>query len=133
MELVVQPFRVADVLRERLLVGDRDPDRRHLEPPRVDPAGAVADEEADLAGQQRAQALEVGVVGLGGGFQRRRADHLLEGGVERGHPGAGGLAGIQVHRRRGERRHWPRQQRGQQDCLERMRLRCHALPCAGST
>ena len=50
-QLVVQPLDVADVALERLLDRDRDPLGRDLERPRVDPARAVADEPADLAGK----------------------------------------------------------------------------------
>ena len=78
--------------------------------------------------QQRAQAFQVGVVGVGAAFQRGRPGHLLEGGVERGGTGIGRFLRAGVLHRRGKRCRRPRQQRGQQACLEHVRLRCHPLP-----
>jgi hypothetical protein len=65
-QLVVQALRVADVPGEGLLGRDRDPLGRHLERPRVDPSGAVAELEPDLAAQNRGEL----VVGEG----RERSD-----------------------------------------------------------
>jgi lipoprotein-anchoring transpeptidase ErfK/SrfK len=58
-KLVVQTLAVAHVLRERLLVRDRDSLDRDLQPPRVDAARPVTKLAADHAGQQRAQRVVV--------------------------------------------------------------------------
>ena len=56
-QLVVQPLEVDEVAVERVLDADRDPLRVQLEPARVDPARAIAQQDADAAGQQRTQLL----------------------------------------------------------------------------
>ena len=58
-QLVVQALEVAHVAREGLLVRDRDPLGRDLERPRIDAAGAVADEPPDLPRQDPRQ-LRIG-------------------------------------------------------------------------
>ena len=58
-QLVVQALGVADVLRERLLVRDRDPFRRDLEPARVEAARAIAQLPSDDAAQERPKLVVV--------------------------------------------------------------------------
>ena len=56
-QLVVKPLAVRDVAREGLLVPDRDVGHGLVEAARVDAAGAVAEEAADLPGQEARQLL----------------------------------------------------------------------------
>ena len=57
LQLLLEPLDVGHVARERLLGADRDRLRGQVEPPRVDPARAVAQQRAELAREQAAQLL----------------------------------------------------------------------------
>ena len=73
----MEDLQLADVPLERLLLADRDALHRELERPWIDPAGAVAEHRADLAGQKPGESVVVDRCELADGLDpSAREPHL---------------------------------------------------------